>query len=287
MKKLEKLLDSFNILLEHGIDGLKVFLTNLTPKNAKKFYKEKKESIVHTKDKVKHYKSDFGKSSKELIKKSLDIQKQKTTAMKEMVQKAKSTDFKKIDYKKGILAFFAIIAPFFLKIQKWFLALKPTTILTFTLTGTVGALTSIEVYKSATQKEKVVREVANETIETEVISPPSYYHMDAKTFELDEVTMPIFIEKVTDMKTLRIDLSFETSNRYIKAYFEADYGKQKNLIRNKINSTLEPIVPEFPLEEEGKRVIETKVKNDVDELLKDLNIEGKIEKVLIKNILAG
>lgn len=277
-------------------------IRNATPQKFKTFLQNKKKKLSENKDKSTAKLFNLGKSSAakaiEALHKSQEISKKKKAAAKAFVKKAKETDYRKIDYTKIFWAGLALFSPILLKAKKFFLGLKAGTVLTIVATSTIGGLTGIEVYKAATKDENKIeakREVAHVVEEEKKIDRPDYYNLTKKQFQLEEVKMPVYIEKSTSMKALNIDFTFESSNRYIKAYFqpEDENGKEmfwlskKYLIRNKINSSVEPIIPEFPLEDEGKRIIRKKVKDDVNQLLKELGIKGRIEKVLIKSILAG
>lgn len=116
---------------------------------------------------------------------------------------------------------------------------------------------------------------------------PIIFGLKKRVFEVKDVYMPVYIQSAAAMKSLYMDFAFESSNRYIKAFFEQIYGVNQRLIQNKINTSIEPVVPEFPLKEEGKRIIKEKVKKDMNDLLKELGIKGEVEEVYIKNILAG
>ena len=84
---------------------------------------------------------------------------------------------------------------------------------------------------------------------------------------------------------LTFDFTVEGSNRYIAAYFSSRVNE--NLIKDKLNNSIEPIVPSFPLEEEGKRIIKLKIKEEINELVQKLKIKGYISKVYINNVLAN
>ena len=72
---------------------------------------------------------------------------------------------------------------------------------------------------------------------------------------------------------------------YIAAFFSLRVNE--NLIKNQLNGSVEPIVPSFPLEEEGKRIIKLKLKEEINNLVKKLKIQGSISKVYIDNVLAN
>ena len=80
-----------------------------------------------------------------------------------------------------------------------------------------------------------------------------------------------------------MDFTLVASNRYIKEYFYENI----HLVKDRLNSSVHPIIPEFPLEQEGKQIIKDKIRLEVNKLIKDLRIKGHIDKVHIHSILAG
>ena len=59
------------------------------------------------------------------------------------------------------------------------------------------------------------------------------------------------------------------------------------MIRDRLNSSLQAVVPNFPLEPEGKKIIKEKIRREVNHLIEDLKIEGRVDEVFIHSILNG
>ncbi|MGB0452263.1 MAG: hypothetical protein ACPGJV_01010 [Bacteriovoracaceae bacterium] len=112
---------------------------------------------------------------------------------------------------------------------------------------------------------------------------PSYYRKYEKTFSVNSVNFPVYIEKASGIKMLRLDVTITTSNKYTRNYLSNNH----HLVMDVFNSKIEPIVPEFPLEEEGKKIIKDKIQAELNNLIKDLKIKGKVEEVRIRSIISG
>ena len=95
--------------------------------------------------------------------------------------------------------------------------------------------------------------------------------------------MPIYVESAKDIHSLIMDFTMESSNRYIKKFFD----KNTHYLQDRLNSTIEPIVPTFPLEQEGKQIIKEKLKQESNQLIKDFKIKGKIEKIYLHSMMAS
>jgi len=192
--------------------------------------------------------------------------------------------------KEVIIVAIPFLIPLLLKAKNWYVSLKPTTLLLVTVTSSVGVITGVEVYKSTMgvveeiQEEKVViiKESKKEK-KKEKKKRPDYYKNQEKQLLVSAVAVPVYIEKVTSIKSLIIDFTLVTSNRYLKQFFfENEY-----LIKDRLNTTVRPVIPEFPLSNEGKHIIREKIRNEMNTLIKEWKIKGKIESVHFHNIIAS
>ena len=113
---------------------------------------------------------------------------------------------------------------------------------------------------------------------------PRYHKKYGNFFSIENIVIPVY-KKTSSFHKVVMDFHIVSSNNTIKNYFENDHNT--HLIYDRINSHLAPMALEFPLEEEGKDVIKEKVRSEINQLVKELKIEGEIEKVYIERILAG
>ena len=112
-----------------------------------------------------------------------------------------------------------------------------------------------------------------------------YLLHEAKVFKLTNVNIPIYVKNRKGMQALKIDLLFITSNRYTSQFFQQI--ENEYLLRDTINQHLLPVIPSFPMEKEGKKILKIKLRTEVNHLIKRLKINGRIEHVYVNSILNG
>ena len=57
------------------------------------------------------------------------------------------------------------------------------------------------------------------------------------------------------------------------------------ILRDRLSRNIQPIIPEFPMEPEGKVILKRKIKKELNKLVDDLNIKGDISNIYIHSIL--
>lgn len=112
---------------------------------------------------------------------------------------------------------------------------------------------------------------------------PEYYHQYDRVMKIHSVNFPVYVESVRGARMVRMDLTLTTTNKYTRNYLNNNY----HLVQDRLNSRLEPMIPEFPIEEEGKKIIKDKVKEEIDSLIKELKIDGAVQAIHIHSILSG
>ncbi len=188
---------------------------------------------------------------------------------------------------QAVKRLFAPIAIFLgslaLKIKKWYLSLKPTTVAIGIVSSATVGIAALNIYSSGrqiydkSQEEPKIVNVEPSSIRAE------YYKQSEKHLNVDGVTVPIYVGTGNAPKTLILDFTLLMSNRYLKSYFyENDY-----LLKDRLNTHFEPVVPTLPLEDEGKRIIKEKIIKELNILIKDLKIKGEVEDVYFHTIING
>tara|TARA_Y100000590_G_scaffold281237_2_gene316269 strand:+ start:152212 stop:153051 length:840 start_codon:yes stop_codon:yes gene_type:complete len=279
LKAWEKLEEKLNLLIESMMNFLRIFVAKSTPSSIKNTIDKRKGKPLFDLQNLQVkllgiksvFDSFFGKISGAIGKALLFF---------------KTTDFKKIDWEKVFLAVFAVFSPFIGRVRDWYIAMKPTTMLAMVSVATMGGLSSIAIYQQV-QKISEKRAPASEMIEEapSANTPekrPVYYKRQERELRVRNVSFPVYAGRNPASK-LVIDFTFVSSNRYIKEYFFENI----HLLKDKLNTSVEQILPNFPLEDDGKRVIKEKIKKEMQVLLNDLKIEGSIEEVHIHSIMAG
>jgi len=291
--KIEALLNKILVSLGGTTNAL---ISKLTPDKVKK-------SIATTKSKTSTLKTSTKETITTKVTKSKEWTVSKVSKTKETVEKtktaatsavasAKSYDWKSLDAQKVIAAVLLVFGPILLKFKSWYATLKPATILTATVSLVAFSLTGITVYQQTQEiQDKTAPEVVREpgsysdTMKRDRLARSKYRHSKEKRISLADVNIPVYIENRKGMQSLKIDFTFEADNRYVAKYFtiiENEY-----LIRDRLNRTVQPIVPTFPMEAEGKKVLKDKLKVELNNLIKDLKIKGQIKEIYIHSILNG
>ncbi len=279
LKTWEKLEEKLNLLIESMMNFLRIFVAKSTPTSIKDSIGKRKGKPLFDVQNLqikllglkKVFDTFFGKI---------------TGVIGKVLLFFKTTDFKKFDWEKVFLAVFAVFAPFIGRVRDWYIAMKPTTMLAMVSVATMGGLSSIAIYQ---QVKKISEERAPASViieEVEVVDTPEkrpvYYKRQERELRVRNVNFPVYAGRSPASK-LVIDFTFVSSNRYIKEYFYENI----HLLKDKLNTSVEQILPDFPLEDDGKRVIKEKIKKEMQVLLDDLKIEGSIEEVHIHSIMAG
>jgi hypothetical protein len=281
-----------NTILESVLSMLGRGISNSTPSKIKEKIDSSKSKLEQTKSNTKTF---ITEKSQKALSNSLEL-KDKTLAKADEIQnksnqfvaKAKEVDYRRVDYKKLFFGVFLFFTPVITKIKTWLASLGPKMILGSTLAVTVATLSSIQIYTESKKiSEKATasaREPASQVDNATAVSKrKGYYKLNEKRFKIAHVTMPVYIGSTTNLKSLSIDFTFISSNRYIKTFFE----RNRHLIKDRLNTTIQPLIPEFPLEKEGKKIIKEKIQLELNQLIKELDIKGEIREVHISSILAG
>lgn len=283
MQKWQKLEDKINELLGKAISKSGDMISKKTPQSLKKKSNPSKESFNQrlTKKTIALKKSVIENSKKSVTK----IKDFKTTST-EYVLKAKDESFSEIKEKGFVTALILFVTPTVVKIKQWFASLESTTIVGFVTMSTIVTLTGLNIYKQSSKiaEEKAAQAELVEKVDKAraISSRPGYYKKQEKTFIVYDIILPAYFEK-NKMSKLMIDFSIETSNRYIKAFFI----ENPHYVNDVLNSKIEPISVDFPLKEEGKIIVKNKIKEELNILLEELEIEGEIVEVNLHKIIGG
>lgn len=104
---------------------------------------------------------------------------------------------------------------------------------------------------------------------------PAYQMYKRKTATVFKIQVPIYREKVKQVRNITIDFTVRTSTRFAKQYLE--FHSQK--LKDYFFTSVEPVTSSFPLEEEGKIVLKEKIHYELNNFLMQENVEGVVEEV--------
>lgn len=79
-----------------------------------------------------------------------------------------------------------------------------------------------------------------------------------------------------------VDISILTSNRATKVWL----NKNEFSLRDHLVLTVEPVLPTFPMTEEGRQVIATKMRDEINVFLRAQGVEGEALEVRLIHVLA-
>ena len=181
------------------------------------------------------------------------------------------------------LALVAFLLAYGAKLKKWYFGLQPKVVLGMAVSGGVITLATISIVASG--NKIAVKTRAPAAIEEPPKGMrPSYYKQEKKYYKIGNFRIPIYIGETNQhMKTLQIEFTVLTSDRFSKKFLE----KNEHLSRDYVLTTLEPLIPEFTLDAEGKRVIKDKIKKELNNLLIKNNVEGRVVDLYIHDIITN
>lgn len=291
MKKWQNIEEILNRLIVRFMELIGSLLKKSTPSKIKKKIQQGQKKIGHKKEKLH---KGLGNSKQKSIQAMITLKQwlmmlplKLQSLLGLVIEKFQVLKSKKIRPLEMLMLIGAFLAPLLYKLKSWWAGLRPETIAISVIGTATFGLTALGLITSAqkmTEDEGVAREPAAKVEKaTKISTRPHYYKVDEKQFTVLNVQMPVYVGGVNDLRSLRVDLTITPSNRYIKEFL----FDHEHLVQDKLNSSIRPIVPEFPLEKEGKRILKEKARQEINELLKELKIKGEIKDVHIHSMLAG
>ena len=291
MKKWQNIEEILNRFILKLMQLIRTIFRKSTPSKVQKKIQQGQKSLGNKKEKL-HQGVDRSKEKsihalfalkKWLMMVPLKLQNLLAT----LFEKLQALKTKKFRPAEAIMVVAAFLAPLLYKLKGWWAGLRPETIALTIIGSAAFGLTTLGLVTSTqrmTEDEGVAREPAAKVERaTKISTRPHYYKVDEKQFTVLNIQMPIYVGGVNKIRSLRVDLTITPSNRYIREYlYDHEY-----LVQDKLNSSIRPIVPEFPLQEEGKRILKEKVRLELNELLQKHKIKGEIKEVHIHSMLAG
>lgn len=112
---------------------------------------------------------------------------------------------------------------------------------------------------------------------------PDYYKKQTKHLDLTNLRLPVYVAQVNEIRSVDIDFTATMTNRHARMFLE----KHEFQLRDHLILQLEPSVASFPLEEEGKEIIRRKLLTEVNDFLKQNEIEGEVTELKITYVLAN
>lgn len=114
-------------------------------------------------------------------------------------------------------------------------------------------------------------------------SRPKYFLQTEKMSSFKDINLQLFLEDTRRNRQIWVDFTALSSNRNVTLYLK-DHETE---IRDFINMQVEPVIPQLPVEEEGRQIIKDKLKLELNEYLKKMEIEGKILEIYVDYIIVS
>lgn len=112
---------------------------------------------------------------------------------------------------------------------------------------------------------------------------PTYYLNTYHQYAMKDLSLQIFLEDTKRNRQINFDYTVLASNRNTVNYFTDNEFK----VRDRLTSQVEPVIPQLPIEDEGRQIIKDKIRDELNDLLKEEKVEGKILEVYIDFIMAS
>lgn len=285
MKKWEQLENIINKKLENTISSVGEAVSTATPEKMRAWKSNTINKISRSTGQVLKAPSNFTKKIGSLTENTLGQAQGLKDKMHNSIQEGRKARYNKLGIAAGIVALLEwALMPLYKKIALIFTTMQPATLASGIVLMTVSGIAGIGIYNNS---HKIVEEaglVERAPAAIEKPDPrPKYYKRNEKELLVSNVVVPSYIEGRASLRKLEIDFTIISSNRYIREYF----FDNSYLLEDVLNSKIEPIIPGFPLGDEGKLILKDKIRSELNLLLKRMKIEGSIESIYISSILAA
>lgn len=112
---------------------------------------------------------------------------------------------------------------------------------------------------------------------------PKYFMQTEKLVMLKNLNFQLFLEDTKRNRQVWLDFTGLASNRNVVIFLQDN----EVLVRDYLTMHVEPVIPQLPIEEEGRQIIKDKVKLELNNLLKESKIEGKILEVYVDYLIVS
>ena len=166
----------------------------------------------------------------------------------------------------------------------WAAGLKPAHFVLLFVFTTASALSVlgivVESRKILSTEEQAGRAPAS--AETDAYQRPDYHKKNERELTFNNVKIPVYVTGANELRSLIIDFSVVTSNRATKAWLES----REFQMRDHLVHVLEPVLPAFPMSDEGRTMLTEKLQQEVNHFLELHQVEGVVKETRLIYILA-
>lgn len=197
-----------------------------------------------------------------------------------MVQYANSKPSAKISgFKKTLLTPFLIIGQWL----KGLTAPQKVMLLGFTAASILSVINIVSTGNRIVE-DQLKANRAPASVEEEVqYERPEYYKKQTRHLDMTSIRLPVYFANVNELRSIDIDFTATLSNRMARMKLELlEFQLRDHLVLN-----IEPMVANFPLEEEGKEILRVKLLNEINDFMKERQVEGEVSDLKLTYILAN
>lgn len=112
---------------------------------------------------------------------------------------------------------------------------------------------------------------------------PTYFKQMDRQIHFFDISLQLFIEDTKRNKQVFLDFTVLSSNRTATQFFKDNEFK----VRDHLNLNVEPIIPQLPLNDEGRQIIKDKIRQELQLLLINANIKADVVEIYIDYLLVS
>jgi flagellar basal body-associated protein FliL len=139
----------------------------------------------------------------------------------------------------------------------------------------------LEALKSEIMKKITTHHIRSVEIKQVLGGRPKYFMQVDKLLTMKNLNLQLFLEDTRRNRQVWIDFTALSTNRNIVLFLK-DNDVQ---LRDHINTFVEPVIPQLPIEDEGRQIIRDKIKLEINEFLKKSGVEGSIQEIYLDYLM--
>ena len=112
---------------------------------------------------------------------------------------------------------------------------------------------------------------------------PKYFMQVEKMVMIKDLNLQLFLEDTKRNRQVYLDFTALADNRNVILFLK-DHDAQ---VRDYLNMNVEPVIPQLPIEEEGRQIIKDKIRLELNNFLKEAQIEGKILEIYVDYLIVS
>lgn len=112
---------------------------------------------------------------------------------------------------------------------------------------------------------------------------PVYYRQEERMMAVEDINLQLFLEDTHRNKQIWLDFSILASNRNVILYLK-DHEVE---LKDHLSTNVEPVIPQLPVEDEGRLIIKDKIRSEINQFLEKNQIEGKILEIYIDYLIVS